>query len=344
MDFKYNDLLTDTEALGLGLENSKAKYSEMFSRFPIENQELYTSKISFQAIQLNPPSFFGDKIPLADALGVGDAVSPNRKPEPATISELGTVELFMPQAFQVNEIFSYDTPNLGPLGATGLSVAQQGGNVFDAVGKAIEQGTKGVDDLLKAFGGAELGRLGVVRAAGVFGQDTAISNIALAAAATSLNPNIRALFRNVNLREFTFQFKFIPTTRAEADAVEEIIHFFRFHAYPDLISAAGVSVGYEYPEMFRIKAYTKTTKTRNFALNREVTKYIQAGDHIKDCFLRSISVTNNPTSAVYHADGRPTEVDLTLNFVEHVTLSKRDIAANAANKSGRTTYLENPGS
>ena len=47
---------------------------------------------------------------------------------------------------------------------------------------------------------------------------------------TIVNPNVRSIFRGVNLREFTFQFKMIATSRQEADVIDKIITHF-----PDLI-------------------------------------------------------------------------------------------------------------
>jgi hypothetical protein len=61
------------------------------------------------------------------------------------------------------------------------------------------------------------------------------------------------------------------------------------------------------------------------------------------CYLRNISTTYNPTSASFHSDGNPTEIDLTLSFVENTTLVRQDIDAvdriNIA-EGGGTNYLD----
>jgi hypothetical protein len=122
------------------------------------------------------------------------------------------------------------------------------------------------------------------------------------------------MFKQVNLRRFTFNFKLIPVSAQESKAITDIVNFFRYHAYPEDIEVGGISLGYEYPELFRIKAFTKVNG-----------QYIQNGTHMKDCYLETVSTTFNPTSATFHPDGTPTEVDIALNFVEHRTLSKKDI-------------------
>lgn len=311
-DFRYNDLNVDQNQARKGSEDTNLQ-------FPLHNQERYVSKIQFQAIQLNSATL-GAKLASAEAFAAFvEGRSVNRRQSdsgsPATISELGKCNLYMPQAFSIRDAFDYQTPSLGQGGALAFAAAQQGGNVIDVAGQAISEGFQGVNDLLKAFKGADLGTLGALRASKLIPGETG-TNVVSGATSASLNPNIRALFRAVGLREFTFQFKFIPTSQIESDEIRHIIDFFRYHAYPeDLPLVSGVSLGYRFPEMFRIKAFSRN---QNGA-------FIQAGTHIKDCFLRSISTTYNPTASVYHKDGQPTEIDLSLSFIEHRTLSKKDI-------------------
>ena len=44
------------------------------------------------------------------------------------------------------------------------------------------------------------------------------------------NPNVRALFKNVPLRNFSFTFQLVPTSQQEARMVEDIIKIFREEA------------------------------------------------------------------------------------------------------------------
>ena len=52
----------------------------------------------------------------------------------------------------------------------------------------------------------------------------------------TVNPNTRSLFKNVAIREFAFQFKFIAKSKKEADEVRKIIKFFRTELYPEALT------------------------------------------------------------------------------------------------------------
>ena len=49
------------------------------------------------------------------------------------------------------------------------------------------------------------------------------------------------------------------------------------------------------------------------------------GSNQKDCYLRSVSTNYNPSSMSFHPDGRPVEIDLSLSFVEEVTVNRQDV-------------------
>ena len=46
---------------------------------------------------------------------------------------------------------------------------------------------------------------------------------------------------------------------------------------------------------------------------------------ILPAYLRNISHTINPTGGSFRNDGKPNEIDLTLNFVEHKTIDAFDV-------------------
>lgn len=317
MAFRYNEL--DAEIPGGKFRNGK--YS-----FPLEDRDQYASKLQFQIVTINPPTF-SSKFSTKETLdrfsdGKGD-IKDFRGGDPATLSLGAKCDLYMPQALQFTDTFSYATPDLGAAGAVGLAAAQQGQGLVGAAADAVGQGLKGISDFLGVISGGDVTRLGAVRAANLIPGETASNVVQLAAQAT-MNPNTRALFSKVNLRRFTFQFKFIPLTAEESRMVQTIVKFFRYHAYPTEIPInSAISLGYEFPDLFRIKAFTKVNG-----------RYIQNGTHIKDCYLESISTTYNPTQATFHRDGTPTEVDLSLNFLEHKTLSRKDIEDPADGNDG----------
>jgi hypothetical protein len=135
----------------------------------------------------------------------------------------------------------------------------------------------------------------------------------------------------VNLREYSFQFKFLPKSKKEAEIVEKIIRTFRTYSYPEVIDMGPVAAGYKYPDLFSISVYVEqkvmVEKVDEEGNKTEVeeTKQVLVGNKIKDCYLRSVSTNYNASSMAFHPDGRPVEIDLSLNFVEEETISRRDV-------------------
>jgi hypothetical protein len=222
------------------------------------------------------------------------------------------IKLYLPISFQQNDSFNIATPELGQIGAASAAVMSNGGQVIDALSK----GASTFVDLVTGQLAGDAARLGVSQLAGkvpVLG--TELGAAAQISGAVTVNPNIRSAFRGVALREFSFTFKFIARSQKESKTVEKIIRNFREFSYPEVIQAGGISAGYKYPDMFGIEVKHEPSNKR-------------IGSKIKDCFLRSISTNYNPTSMSFHTDGQPVEIDLTLNFVEEVTLSRTDIRNN----------------
>lgn len=96
--------------------------------------------------------------------------------------------------------------------------------------------------------------------------------------------------------------------------VEQIIYRFRWHAYPKPINigTTGITAGFEYPHLFTIElTHDDSGET--------------IGTKIKDCYLESVTTAYNPSTMAYHADGRPVEYTMTLNFRETIALTQEDI-------------------
>ena len=117
------------------------------------------------------------------------------------------------------------------------------------------------------------------------------------------------------MRAFSFAFKLIPTSSAEAVRIKDIIENFRFQLYPREIDLSpGVPIGYEFPNIYRIE----------FAFQGGTLQIPK----IQYCYLKDVQAAYNSTSGgVFFDDGHPTEVDLNLTFLEYRALSKRDIEA-----------------
>ena len=223
------------------------------------------------------------------------------------------IKLYLPISLQQNDTFNIATPELGQLGASVEGIMSGGKGVFGSLGGAFDKGFSSIIDLVTGQLAGDAARLGSAQLAGkipVVGSE--IGQAAQISGAVAVNPNVRSAFRGVALREFSFTFKFIARSREEAKEVEQIIKYFRVYSYPESIEAGGISAGYKYPDMFEIDVRHEPTGKR-------------VGTKIQDCFLRSVSTNYNPSSMSFHSDGSPVEIDLSLNFIEERTLSRKDI-------------------
>ena len=229
------------------------------------------------------------------------------------------IKLYLPVSFTVNDSLNYSDTDLGTLGATALGVMNAGGSATKAISAGLREGLKSIGDFASGAATGDMARVGLLRAAKLPGIPEELRAATSIAGAVTLNPNTRAMFKGVGAnREFTFQFKFLPKSKDEAEMVKQIIKKFRTHAYPISINAGGISVGYKYPELFNISI-------KYNGRNIEGEDGVDVGTKIKNCFLKTISTNYNSSAMSFHADGNPTEFDMTLTFVEERTLTRKDI-------------------
>jgi hypothetical protein len=223
------------------------------------------------------------------------------------------VKLYLPIALTQADGLSYAQPELGPFGAGAAAAMGQGKGILETLGEAAEKGFSNMADMVAGnLQGAAAG-LALQRTAAAMNATT--GNAASLAFGVTVNPNARTVFKGVNIREFAFQFKFIPKSSLEAKEVEKIIKRFRSYAYPDTINIAGVNAGYKYPHMFELDLFYEN----------EAGVKKRVGTKMKKCHLKAISTNYNSSSMAFHPDGYPVEIDLSLSFVEERTLNRDDI-------------------
>jgi hypothetical protein len=223
---------------------------------------------------------------------------------------LQTATLFLPQAIQIVDGAAYDNIDLGLLGANTEAGMAAGSNIVGAVVKGAIDTVSSLLDSFKSGGSEsrEVARLAVGRAGGFIPNEQARGAIR-SGTRTTMNPNTRAMFKSVPLREFTFTFKMIPTSRTETKNIKDIIKFFRTELYPEVISIGDIPAGYEFPNVFEIKMFYRNEK------NGLATKILPS-------YLRNFSATYNSSGMGFLEGGDFTEVDISMTFVESSTLHK----------------------
>ncbi len=285
--------------------------------YPIDNREAYQSRIRFTVKTADP--FTDQVLELLETpeppAGI-DTNNPNemqafedkakqRKAEQASqlgpkyiedVEKFDVVSLFVPVSIQFNDGVAYNNIDLGILGADTMRALAGGSSLAAAGMNAVADASTSLFDIVKSginFG-EEAGQVAAARL--LPGKAGTIAKIAGQA---TTNPNTRTLFNNVNLRQFNFTFKMIPTSRQESIAIEGIIKHFRREMYPELIA---LNAGYRFPNAFGIQVKHKESDVKF--------------QRIPDCFLMGVDTVYNGQSAVFHADGYPSEVDMTLKFTE----------------------------
>ena len=204
------------------------------------------------------------------------------------------VSLYLPVGLQFRDNVGYENADL---------LSSTAGAAAAIVGQSTAKD-------LETAGASQAASLALVRVAQQVGQGAGL--IARQVGRVTTNPNTRALFKSVALREFAFTFKFLPCSKREADEVKKIIQLFREELYPRSIEDAGASLGYQFPNRFKIQ----------IEYNQE-----QVTSKILPCFLRDVSVTYNPSTMAMHDDGNFSEIDMSLSFTESRTLDRQQIEA-----------------
>ena len=206
--------------------------------YPIEKSLRYSTKIKFTAVEITPPKVSGLGVAnafknVADAAvnavtgeqggppGLGGNQTKKTNKEPVSNLKFRNIpgevaNLYVPLGgFQVNDGFDYAQSTLGLFGAGVVGALNQGGTLVGSAMKGLSEAGQTISDVASAFfESGQLGRAATARAAQAVGPAGGI------AVRTTMNPNIRTNFNGVSVREFTFNFKFIPCSPQESLAVK----------------------------------------------------------------------------------------------------------------------------
>ena len=118
---------------------------------------------------------------------------------------------------------------------------------------------------------------------------------------------IRDRFKGIDKRKFTYTFKMIPRSEAEANEVKRIIDMFKFHMLPEMLDRNTRGRLMSYPSTFDIK-YMYQNAENNY-LNK-----------VSECYLESMDVEYGGDRFKTHEGNDigapPVETTLTLQFGE----------------------------
>lgn len=158
-------------------------------------------------------------------------------------------------------------------------------------------------DIYNSGAGAAAANLGLANAPG--------GSYISARTGLAANPRKEMVFKGVDFRTFSFEYKFYPRSDEEAKNIEQIINTFKFHMHPEYKDAD--SFLYLYPSEFDIVYYT------NYGENQHIHKHTS-------CVLTEMSVSYGAQgNFTVFANGMPTEINITLAFKELTIPTKETI-------------------
>lgn len=211
-----------------------------------------------------------------------------------------------PTGIAFNNSATYDDADLGVLGA----------NTLNAIQTAKESGLgTGISDLVKGLGKAakNVGKDATGASAlaaellnGTQGRAIGIGGRAL------LNKNVTTEFTGVTTRNFSFQYKLVPSNAQEAKDIADIVRIFQRELYPAKASGGNGEV-LRYPCRWKLEFLT--------SINGERLLGVPA---IAECYMDSFSATINGSNA-WHVDKYPVETDIAFGFKEFRALTAEDL-------------------
>lgn len=222
--------------------------------------------------------------------------------------EFFKVHMFIPTAISASDGITYNSVNLGSVGAVAQTTAAAQSRVGRAAGLSGDKKASTADlisNITKAFktkSGAMLGE-----AATIFELKSGLV----------VNPYTTQNFDGVTIRSFAFNFKLVPTSAEEAKDIHRIENQFRKYMYPKNLGAGAL----KYPPTFRIR----------FMIGERENKYLP---RIIQCYLTNMVATANSTGNAYHKNddlgASPTELDLNLTFQEVRAITRDDLYGEGA--------------
>ena len=221
----------------------------------------------------------------------------------------GGVALYMPPGIKAS--YSAETGH-SELGLAGMMA----GTVSRAMASSNTEGQ--VTEFLKGIGG---GMLSAARKMAIStGEAMGLGDIGGAitkVTATAENNFSEAVFERINPRQFSYTFSLMARNKQEAQTIQKIIKFFKFHMHPELDEATGGRY-FRVPSEFEI----------HYAYNDQKNNYLH---ELSRCVCNSVEVDyggdNFQTFRQFDGEGAaPVNISMTLAFTETTVLTKAQIA------------------
>lgn len=125
----------------------------------------------------------------------------------------------------------------------------------------------------------------------------------------AVNPHQALLFQGTNFRTHSFNYKFMPRNRNEAERLQKIIKVFKFHMVPELTNSNHF---FDYPEQFDIDF-------------RHEKALFDIGTSVLTNFSVDYHGEGTPSYHGINEDVQPTSISIAMEFQETTITTKRNI-------------------
>ena len=290
---------------------------------PFQRKEKITKE--FERAEHN---LFSEKIAYEDSGDINNIIRDTQDDEGGSVSKAlrtsgrlkrstDTIALYLPPNIKQSVNVGYKKSETGLAGVLGADLIGAS-NVDDLLSRLGTQGT------FNTIRDALVDTLGVKFAAGVADLVTGgdLEGVVRKGTQRALNPALEAIFQSVDLRTFSFNFRFTPRNEKELRNADAIIKLFKFHMLPERVQGQKIGRHLIFPSEFEIQYMFQGTENKWYPF-------------VKPCVLESLSVDYGPGGESQHfrpvatAGGdapAPTEMNLSLNFTETEIITKESVA------------------
>jgi hypothetical protein len=219
------------------------------------------------------------------------------------------IALYMPETMNVQYGADWQSQSLTEAGGKTLMFGSVAKGLYDDVKGGFGQTIKNIATDPGLYG-ALAEKIGdVSEASGRLGSGA--TDFLLQATGQALNPQLEVLFKGTDMREFQFDFLFVPHDAQESLNVLEIIKTFKFHMAPEVNSGL-MGRYFTPPSEFDI----------DFLFNGQINNKVH---QVGTCVLKNLNVDYAPNGWATFGDGSPTQIRMTLQFMETEIVTKQRI-------------------
>lgn len=220
--------------------------------------------------------------------------------------DVNKIHLYIPTGFALGDGANFGSIDLGVINAA-----------KDMIDKDDKGKNSNVGELeATAIGSALLNKMGI-------GGDLNAAGAAAVKAGVAINPQTTLTYEGSNIRQFELSFQLVASSAKEAETIRTIEHTFRKYMY----AKREGDFALKYPPLFRVK----------FMKGKKVNKFLP---FLIDSYLTSMNTTYNSDGNMYHKDGAPTDVTISLSFQEQKQLTRDDLYEDGSSLNQRFDYPE----